>query len=262
MSTFIRPRVRAYIVTWNEIKMLPHAVEHYREFCESIVVLDHHSTDGTADLARKLGCEVREWGVPGVYDDDHLADLKNNVWRHDTDWDWVVVCDCDELLDIDSYHLDLEQNTIGSTLITGYGMNMHHMTWPERLTDVVRVTDSNPIYSKTLMWRPRSIKRINYGHGAHKCWPEGNVKPSIPYGMLHYKFITGIDYQIERYAACSRRMSQKNKDGNLSNHYHQSAEEIATNYKYYYDNALPIRDFYKGNMLPIIKYGICLEEKS
>lgn len=59
------PLFSVVLIARNETKTLPRLVESLRQFQErsgEIVLVDTGSTDGTADLARSLGCKVTEVG--------------------------------------------------------------------------------------------------------------------------------------------------------------------------------------------------------
>ncbi len=56
------PRLTALIITLNEAAHIAAAVESVA-WADEVLVVDSHSTDGTAELARKAGArvEVRDW---------------------------------------------------------------------------------------------------------------------------------------------------------------------------------------------------------
>ncbi len=61
-----KPLFSVVLIARNESKTLPHAIQSLREFMDrggDVNVLDTGSTDGTADVARSLGCRVKEVGT-------------------------------------------------------------------------------------------------------------------------------------------------------------------------------------------------------
>lgn len=61
----MKPLFSVVLIARNESKTLPHAIKSLKEFMErggDVNVLDTGSTDGTAELARSLGCRVKEVG--------------------------------------------------------------------------------------------------------------------------------------------------------------------------------------------------------
>ena len=55
--------VHVYLLCWNEISILEHALAHYRSRLPSaaITVVDNNSTDGSAERARELGATVQSF---------------------------------------------------------------------------------------------------------------------------------------------------------------------------------------------------------
>jgi len=83
-----RPPVTVTIITLNEERNLPRAIESVR-WAEEILVVDSGSTDKTTELARSLGARVipHEW--PGYGRQKNFAQAQS---RHD----WVLSIDADE----------------------------------------------------------------------------------------------------------------------------------------------------------------------
>lgn len=82
------PRLTALIITFNEAAHITAAVESVA-WADEVLVVDSHSTDNTADLARRAGArvEVRDW--PGYIDQkNYAASIARN--------DWVLSLDADE----------------------------------------------------------------------------------------------------------------------------------------------------------------------
>jgi glycosyltransferase involved in cell wall biosynthesis len=73
------PKISAIIHARNDEQRIARALESLRP-CDEVVVVDHNSTDRTADVAREHGARVRP-GVLGVQPGAYLNDL-----RHD----WVL----------------------------------------------------------------------------------------------------------------------------------------------------------------------------
>lgn len=136
-----KPLFSVVLIARNESKTLPHAIESLKEFMArggDVNILDTGSTDGTADLARSLGCRVKEVGeifrhtiteeeakavndrfivgseapilVPGQSYFDFAS--ARNAANAMADCDYVCTMDCDEVITrlnidaIDQYILD------------------------------------------------------------------------------------------------------------------------------------------------------------
>jgi hypothetical protein len=89
-------KVEAYLCCWNEKTIMPLVVKHYKRFCDTIYILDNHSTDGSQELAKELGCVVIPFGTK-FFDDEENRTIKNNCWKG-SNADFVLVADFDEIL--------------------------------------------------------------------------------------------------------------------------------------------------------------------
>ena len=81
-------KISAYILTFNEAEKIKAAVESVL-WADEIVVVDSHSTDGTAEIAAGLGARVVEVAFNG------FGDLRNraiDICRYD----WIFSLDADE----------------------------------------------------------------------------------------------------------------------------------------------------------------------
>lgn len=76
------------IPTFNEVSYIEDAVASVR-FAQQIIVIDSFSTDGTAELAKQLGCEVIQRKF------DHFSAQKNAAIAL-AKGDWILFVDADE----------------------------------------------------------------------------------------------------------------------------------------------------------------------
>ena len=83
-------KISATIITYNEERNLPRAIESLR-CCDEIVVVDSGSTDRTTELAGKLGARVVESPWRGYAGQKNLA---SECATHD----WILSLDADEAL--------------------------------------------------------------------------------------------------------------------------------------------------------------------
>jgi glycosyltransferase involved in cell wall biosynthesis len=83
-------RISATIITFNEERNIARAMESLR-CCDEIIIVDSHSTDRTAEIARSLGARVVESPWPGY------AQQKNLAAEHAAN-DWILSIDADEAL--------------------------------------------------------------------------------------------------------------------------------------------------------------------
>jgi len=89
------PHIIGLILTYNGERLLGRCLASL-DFCDEIIVVDSHSTDGTVAIAEAAGATVlkRKWEGPGPqfrYALAHIRDMDPRV-------DWVVSLDQDEYL--------------------------------------------------------------------------------------------------------------------------------------------------------------------
>lgn len=191
-------KIEIYVICYNESFLLPFFVEHYRKQFDDpkIIVYDNMSSDNTADLAKILGCEVREFNTNQQFSDLEHLKIKLNCWKG-SKADWVIIVDADEFLFV---NFDPGQATIIKS-------NGFQMVGPPSSTEGV----PDKMYSKTVMFRPNKITQMNYPPGCHVCKPEGRVVyPSNKALLAHRKYISP-EYVFQRHSAAEKRLSPDNR---------------------------------------------------
>ena len=72
--------IDAYIVCWNEEKLLPFTLDYYSSFCDTIHLLDNHSSDDSLKIAATYPkVKVTQWQCedgPDVYDESSTTIIK------------------------------------------------------------------------------------------------------------------------------------------------------------------------------------------
>lgn len=217
--------ITIFTMAYNEADAIEYMINHYRSRfpnCE-IVVYDNDSTDDTAKLALNNGCKVIPFSTNNEIDDEKIRQLKNNCWKS-AETDWVLVCDIDELLDINSDQLSTEdKNDVSIVCSEAYSLvnmnddlDFHNMKYGIR--DVM--------YDKHYLFNKNKVNEINYNHGAHKSSPVGNIKFSDKkYKLFHYKYINP-EYYIKRNKYTFSRLSEINKKHGWGVQWHVSDEQI------------------------------------
>ena len=81
------PKISAILHTSNDAQRIGRALESLRP-CDEVVVIDHDSTDGTAEVARKQGATVRT----------RIAGVQPGAYVHDLSHDWVLSLQPNEAL--------------------------------------------------------------------------------------------------------------------------------------------------------------------
>ena len=95
-------KIETHLITWNRSDTIHLTVSHYLKLGR-VIVYDNFSDDNTREICEALGAEVMMFGVAGVLSDQAYLDVKNKCWNN-SDADYVIVCDDDEIL----YHEDLK----------------------------------------------------------------------------------------------------------------------------------------------------------
>ncbi len=218
-------KIHAHILAWNESKILPYTLDHYSQFCEKIYVYDNMSDDGSDEIYSKYDkVVVKKWDNNGEINEMKYLDIKNNAYKVESrDCDWVIVCDCDELLyhpHLDKVLKSYKKQGIDVPKIDGH--DMYSDNFPEYdgklLTDKVKIgSKTYDVMCKNIIFNPKID--VAFGIGGHsfqahnaKFGDKDDIK------LLHYKFL-GKEYVISRYEMLANRLSEFNKKRGFGNHY-------------------------------------------
>lgn len=222
-----------FLVCYNEQVLLPHTVKHYKTLMPSctITIYDNESTDNSVEIAKSLGCNVVTWYTNNMVDDHKLRDLKNNCWKS-VENGWVIVGDMDEWLCITESELQSELS-LGTTIVNVRGVNVVGESNMADLSDIdlhslERVKDF-PIESKKLCFLRESINEINYSHGAHWCFPKGNIQYSLKTYINKHMQCIGLEYLINKFTSSYHRSTEMHKQG-MAVHYTNNIDEITKRY--------------------------------
>lgn len=224
-------RVEAYIIAWNKEETIGFTIQHYKRFCNQVILYDNFSTDRTRDIAEAFGADVRLFGISGVLDDAEYLKIKNNCWKG-SNADFVIVLDDDEILYEESITLILRDARMnGQTIFKPQGYNMHSDAMPKKEWLEITTGWKDDDYSKLCIFDPKSVD-IGFQYGCHthqKDFPKGRLiyGPNKIY-LLHYCFIGGVDRIIKRWAEYEprRQKSSVNIRWNLGHRYSKKESEI------------------------------------
>lgn len=203
-----------YSVMHNEAPMLPFFLRHYLPLADRVVIFDDHSDDGTAELARAAGADVRPYPGAGL-DDGELVDFASATYpeaRGLTDWcAWV---DADEFL----FHPDLlarlaryRADGVDLPPIAGYAMFANAFpTTSGQIYDEVHVGVPYDGYSKPVVFDPELSLRwipgkhtLTFDDGAERGPGPAEIK------LLHFRHL-GEAYFSGRNARNYARMTARN----------------------------------------------------
>ena len=213
-------------------------IDHYRARFSNchIIVYDNKSTDNTVNIAVKNGCEIRRYESNNSLNDGIHMQIKNTCWK-DANTDWVLVCDLDELLDINEAQLKQEE-LLGNTKIKSEGWTMVNM---EDNLDIhnIKYGVRESQYDKDLLFNKQYIQEINYGAGGHHCNSIGHIQYSAPYKLYHYKYIN-VDIEVTKSKATAQRLSQENRKNGWGLYCLRTEKEVRDFYKEFQNMAQKI----------------------
>ena len=220
-------KIHAHIIAWNEERILPFTLDYYSSFCDKIIIYDNMSDDGSDKIYKKYDkVSVIKWRNPdGKYDELAQVNIRNSAYKNsrNKDVDWVIVCDCDELL----YHPNLiekleEYKKCGVTVPKIDGHDMCSEEFPEYdgglITDKIKVgSETYDVMSKNIIFDPKLD--IKFGIGSHSFKAQnGTFSDEAELMLLHYKFL-GKEHVLWRYGKLAERRNKQMQDSKLSGHW-------------------------------------------
>lgn len=208
-------KVETFIISWNEADTIEFTIKHYLKLGR-VNLYDNYSTDDTPEIADKLGAFVESYGTHELNELEYLK-IKNHAWKK-SDADYVIVCDVDEILQVDLKTLEEEKNK-GVTIFETFGWDIYSNKFPKK--DWIEITEGfpNKMFSKKVIFSPK-FRGINYDHGCHTCTPNGDIRYSdtiLP--LFHYRNVGGVERVINRHKEYRKRLSKYNKKYKLTGHY-------------------------------------------
>lgn len=183
----------------NEPEMLSIYLEHYTSCfpnCKINIYLSNFPTNYQGSemlLLKKYGCNIKTVELDNTekyYEDiinkevknylEKEKNFRNSVWK-DSKSDWVILCDIDEILSINSK--ELEEIDSDAIEFVGYSMIRYNKYSNYRkLTYAIKYNR----YNKTCVFKP-TIKEMNFQLGQHTCNPTTTKINKGKYKLFHYK---------------------------------------------------------------------------
>lgn len=208
----------AYTVVRNEALILPYWLRHYATFCDRMIVYDDKSDDGTPDLARAGGAEVRAYPFAG-FDDIEMVGFANNQYREaEGSADFVIWADADEFLFDPHMRERLDRFTAdGITLPVVQGYAMVGDAVPTRdgqIYDEIVLGFAHDRYSKPCILRPSVDLRWDVGKHEAKVLSPAKTNTDEPLKLLHYRYL-GEAYHDARNARNWARLSKRQRQFRL-----------------------------------------------
>lgn len=205
--------ITIYTLTYNEELLMQFMINHYRSRFPNchIVVYDNSSTDRTVEICKNNNCEVRGYNSNNQLNDGLHMQIKNSCWK-DAATDWVLMCDLDEMLDINEAQLKAE-DAAGVTRIKTEAWTMVNLTDDVDLESLAKIDHGfrDPGYDKSLLFNKKYIHEINYDPGCHHSYPVGHVSDSSKiYQIRHYQYCN-LNAFVSKRMETKKRLSEANK---------------------------------------------------
>ena len=199
-----------YALCYNESKLLPHFLNHYKT-ADRIIVLDNESTDNSVEIIKDSGREVVKFTSNNTFDYILHSKIKNNIWKNSKNCaDFVVVQDLDEFVHFPDYPCNIkkglsELKKINTKFVylKGYEMACTDEEFNNIPIDsVIYKYINNGFYSKNYnkpnLINPKAILETNWSAGNHIINPIPTVNSTdFNVLLLHYKHL-GYNYEINR----------------------------------------------------------------
>jgi len=164
--------------------VLPLFLEHYSKNFPGCTInaYVHYAKKESLELLKKFKCNIISFTNFKKYEiEDAAQELKSNVWKS-SKADWVVVCDVDELVQIDSKEL-AKLKDIDLIQFKGY-----HMMNKDSVKELKDINYGYPdwYYNKACIFRP-TIEKVDFDIGGHMCVISKSLRLSkLKYKLLHY----------------------------------------------------------------------------
>ena len=157
------PYIAVHTLTYNEETIIKFFIEHYRkQFPNCIIkIWDNHSTDNTVKIAQEMGCEIFYYDSDGFFNEKIKNELQNKCWKNATT-EWVVVCDCDELIQISQDELiEINNQNKNTSILKFKGYTLVHRGESIDLAGM-KMGFYDKAYDKTYLFKKTNISEINY----------------------------------------------------------------------------------------------------
>ena len=233
-------RIEVFTLCWNEMAILPFAVDYWRRFASHVTVYDNGSTDGSVEYLKNQGefISVRHFDTSDRKDNTAHMILKNKIWKEARGRaDFVCVCDLDEFL-IFNHDAAYRFIASGATICEPVWYELVSDEMPEHISGKLlhqlrpmaampRISPRMPTISKAVLFDPNKISEINYGPGSHRCDPTGEVRwYSGDIYVLHVNNALSLEYRLNRYHQQRDRLSADDRLKGYGKHYGTNDDQI------------------------------------
>jgi dTDP-4-dehydrorhamnose 3,5-epimerase-like enzyme len=240
------PTVHLYALVWNERRLLPFFLEHYRPFVDLFHLYDDTSDDGSFEyLSGQEKVVLQRFDSGGASFVERARDFYCHAWKASRGAaDFVIVVNIDEFV----YHDDPREalrraRADGLTVLDTRGWEMVSDRFPTHgpLWKTVPRGVHSMAMSKVAIFDPNAVQEINYGPGRHRASPTGRVvRTAQPrFDLLHYKYLAA-DYLVERYRELGARMRSGDIQRGLGTHYQKEEDKLRDEHERLCKVAVPV----------------------
>lgn len=184
------PTISVYIIAYNEVEKVRLAIESVSWWADEIILVDSHSTDGTAELAAQLGAKVVQVDFKG------FGDLRNQALAACTQ-DWVFSLDADE-------RCTPEAAEEIRRLAAEGALDVYHT--PRRnffMGRWIKHSGWYPNYRQPQLFRRGAmsydLKPVHEGYVLHSSKPVGHMQSSI--WQFPFKNMAEVMHKANRYSS-------------------------------------------------------------
>ena len=194
-------KIHVFSIMWNEEFILPYFLRHYATFADRIFVIDDHSTDRTAEIAKAHPkVTLLDYEYEGLVEDDFNKTFAKAYKEHSRQADWAMCVDADELV----YHPHITkalEHRQGVLKTTGYFIVSDHLpVGGGQIYDELFMGVRFPKWDKPIIFDPKLD--VMFGDGRHSV-----NQPAQPTDikLLHYRYMSR-QYVIDRNTASYPRV--------------------------------------------------------
>jgi glycosyltransferase involved in cell wall biosynthesis len=184
------PTISVYIIAYNEVAKVQPAIESV-SWADEVILVDSHSTDGTAELAKTLGARVVQVDFKG------FGDLRNQAIAACTK-DWIFSLDADERCTPQA------AQEIQALINSPEALDVYHT--PRRnyfMGKWIKHSGWYPNYRQPQLFRRGTMsydmKPVHEGYVLHSSKPVGHMKQEI--WQFPFKNMAEVMHKANRYSS-------------------------------------------------------------
>jgi glycosyltransferase involved in cell wall biosynthesis len=193
-------KVYVFSIVWNEEYMLPYFLRHYGTFADKIFIIDDHSTDKTAKIARAHPkVQWLKFPYDRMQDDADRSQCFADFAMHygHGEADYVMCVDADEFL----YHKDMlgelkKHKARGDKALKTIGYQMMSQAEPRlhgQIYDECQTGDRSKGYDKPVIFEPALA--VKFSHGQHDIQIARGLRPiQSDIKLLHFRYLSRESY--------------------------------------------------------------------